>query len=79
MKNVYHVHKVLGFLGSSENQFTPSGLIDQLKLDFGEDAVFTTCGDQLLTPEDCIDFMIEKNKILIRDGKILLNLSAEFC
>ncbi len=79
MKNTFHIHDVLHFLDKEERGLTSDELLVKINELFGENACFTTCGDELLNPAQAIEFMSHRDKIVIRDGLIRINRDMETC
>ena len=67
MDNLYHVHEILEMISFSNSEFSPKNLIDEIRTTFGEDANFTNCAEQILTPEEVLDFLINKKKVVIEN------------
>ncbi|HLF34091.1 MAG TPA: DUF2492 family protein [Cyclobacteriaceae bacterium] len=79
MKNTFHIHDVLHFLEKEEKGLTGEELLLKIRSLFGDDALFTTCGEEVLNPGQAIEFMSRREKIVMRNGLIWINRSMETC
>lgn len=73
MTGPIHVHKLLGAV--SEKAST----LDELKEKFGKDANFVNCKDMKFTFDNVIDFLKEKNKIIVDGDLISFNKEMKMC
>jgi len=67
MENIFHVHEILEMISFSNKAYNRENLIEEIKTTFGEDANFMNCADQILTPEEVLDFLIKKKKVVLED------------
>lgn len=77
--NTVHIHNVLDLLVEADQPMKESELIDRIVADFGEDVFFTSCSDNLFQKEEVVNFLLSKNKIVVEDGLISFNPTAEKC
>jgi probable metal-binding protein len=67
-----HIHEVLHLLEHSGKRFTETGLLEEVKNNFGENIQFTSCSNNFFSPEGMVEFMLRRGKIEINDGIITL-------
>jgi probable metal-binding protein len=76
---MYHVHDILHLVKDKAEGFQPNDLVDLLVEQFGPEARFTTCGNHCLDHQEAIDFVLMREKVLLKDGRILINPGIESC
>jgi len=74
-----HVHDILNLLKRNPAGFKVEDLVSELNHRFGKDARYTTCGNHSLDHQEAINFVIDRQKALYRDGKIYINAAIESC
>ena len=79
MNNTFHIHDVLHFLAKEEKGLSGEELLLKIHELFGEEARFTTCGEEVLDPVQAINFMSQRDKIINRNGLIWINRNIETC
>jgi probable metal-binding protein len=79
MKKTFHIHDVLHFLEKEKEGLTGEELLLKIRTLFGDEALFTTCGEEVLSPAQAIEFMSQREKIILRNGLIWINRNMETC
>jgi probable metal-binding protein len=73
--NTIHAHQVLNLIGKQATPLTVGQLQALVTDTFGEHLRFVNCHDDYFTFEQMIAFMLERQKIVLRNGTITLNKS----
>jgi probable metal-binding protein len=61
-----HAHEVLKMMLASGKTYTKASLIEQINGQFGPEARFHTCSSEGLTPEQLVEFLDSKGKLVQR-------------
>jgi len=69
--NLVHIHEVLDLVYNSGRTFTIQQLEQEMANLYGEDVLFTTCGDFAFPISGAVPFMVERNKIVL-NGDIIV-------
>ena len=72
MKNLHHVHEILEMLAFANQDFSRNDLEVEIASVFGQDATFLNCADKNFNIGQVVDFMLEKGKIVEKDGALRL-------
>jgi probable metal-binding protein len=54
MNNIRHIHEVLEIIYGTDEKYTTSSLITELKQTFGEEVNFTSCSDNVFPLRVCV-------------------------
>ena len=73
-----HAHQVLDILDQKQAPMTLEELRSVVANTFGTDAIYTNCHDDAFNFEQLLDFMTQRQKIVLRNGTVQLN-KANIC
>lgn len=73
MAQTVHAHQVLDILDQQKEPMTLDALRTQVGNTFGNDVVFANCHDDHFNFEQLLDFMTQRQKIVLANGTIRLN------
>ncbi len=73
--NSFHVHGVLDMLYSIKEALTAIEIKNKITEKFGENATFASCSNQGMNPDQVLEFLLERQKIVETEpGKFQLNI-----
>lgn len=76
---VTHIHNVLDLLAQQSHPVTQEILMILISREFGPEIMFKSCSDRLLGKEQVVDFLHNRGKINLLDGKIQLRDDIQRC
>lgn len=77
--NIVHVHNVLDILVGLNKPLKEHELVQIISDEFGEDVQFASCADYIFPKEEVVSFLLSKNKIILENGAIRFNATADRC
>ena len=80
MNNIQHIHQVIFLIESSDGQWTPEELVENIVDKWGSDIHFGSCSGNAFPKEKALDFLLSRQKaVLNEEGKISLHPSMQIC
>jgi probable metal-binding protein len=68
-----HAHEALAFIDVNGGEISLTELPQTLAAAFGEHARFNACSAQGMDVNQLTQFFIDRDKIIVRDGRVYLN------
>ena len=66
-----HIHEILDLIFQSDKTFHLDSFESEIKRLFGEDCTFTSCADNEMSTAEVTNFLLQRGKIKIEEGKII--------
>ena len=74
-----HVHDILKLISNANTPYTLSSLEDEIKTLFGDSWKIESCNFELSSYDELIQFMIDRQKIVITGKTIKMIESGDIC
>ena len=73
-----HIHDALNAIINSPGSFASADFASSLKEKFGYEITFSNCSGTEISADEVVEFLLQRNKIEIQDGK-LFPLVSQTC
>ncbi|MCG8477437.1 MAG: YecH family protein [Cytophagales bacterium] len=78
-ENIQHVHEVIYRMQEENKEYTEEELLQMVWDSFGKDVQFVACSGIPFPNAEVIEFLLDRRKIVIENGKISLHPHLKLC
>ena len=79
MSNIKHIHEVVFLVEQHNGQWSAEELVENIAQTWGSEVHFGSCSGTAFPKEQALDFLLNRQKVLIEHGKITLHPSMQLC